>query len=270
MTLLARTLADCRAALGGAGEPATAVERDVTDELIGQLDARAGGDDLAATMLAVAGGDEDRRAALADVAGRAARRLAPDDRPPETGEAAESWRALVLVLDSIYGNGAVPLRRLDFIGERLVELLAREARMRLPQAVAGRRTVGAPGSALASVAASGSLRRALSSALDEDIVPSGSAVYLYDPPGSHVRTHVDSRGYEFVFHLILEHEVPPDTERPGGSALIVHRPGMAEPERVSLNVGEAVALRGRGSIHSWERLSRGERRTLIGIGFERA
>jgi hypothetical protein len=94
-------------------------------------------------------------------------------------------------------------------------------------------------------------------------------VYLHDPPGSHVRTHGDSRGYEFVFHLVLEHEVPPDTERLGGSALLVHRPGAVEPERVSLEPGEAVALRGRGSIHSWERLGPGERRTLIGIGFKR-
>jgi hypothetical protein len=170
----------------------------------------------------------------------------------------------------MYGSGVVSLGRLDFIGDRLVELLAREARMRLPQAVAGRRTAGAPGRALASVAASGSLRRALSSAVGHDVVPSGSAVYLHDPPGSHVRTHVDSRSYEFVFHLILEHEVPPDTERLGGSALLVHRPGTVQPERVSLNLGEAVALRGRGSIHSWERLAPGERRTLIGIGFERA
>jgi hypothetical protein len=255
MTLLAQTLAECRAA---------ADERDVIGELIEQLDAPAASDELAATMLGVAGRDEDRRAALADVLGLAARKLAPDGKPPMAGEAAEIWRALVLALDSIYGGGVVSLGRLDFISDRLLELLGLEARMRLPEPVAVRRIAGSPGTALASVAASGRLRRALSSALGQDVVPSGSAVYQHDPPGSHVRTHVDSRGYEFVFHLILEHEVPADTD---GSALIVHRPDTPQPERVLLKPGEAVALRGRGSIHSWEQLAPGERRTLIGIGF---
>ena len=54
------------------------------------------------------------------------------------------------------------------------------------------------------------------------------------------------------------------------SALVVHRVGEAEPQRVRLEAGEAVALRGRGTIHSWEPMGPDEERTLLAIGFQRA
>jgi hypothetical protein len=92
-----------------------------------------------------------------------------------------------------------------------------------------------------------------------------NAVYLYDAPGSHVRTHVDARDYEVVFHLVLDHELPGGGS--GGSALVAHLP--AGTERLQVRPGEGVALRGRGTIHSWARLRDDERRTLIAIGFER-
>jgi hypothetical protein len=55
-----------------------------------------------------------------------------------------------------------------------------------------------------------------------------------------------------------------------GSALVVHRVGETEPHRVRVRPGEALALRGRGTIHSWEPMGPAEHRTLVAIGFERA
>jgi hypothetical protein len=82
-----------------------------------------------------------------------------------------------------------------------------------------------------------------------------------------VKTHVDTHEYEVVFHLILDHVTPDGDE---GSALVVHRVGEAEPHRVRLQPGEAVALRGRGTIHSWEPMGPDEERSLLAIGFQRA
>jgi len=90
---------------------------------------------------------------------------------------------------------------------------------------------------------------------------------MYDPPGSQVRTHLDSSGYELTFHLILEHQLPADGSP--GSARVAHLPADEGPRRLWLSPGEGVALSGRGTIHSWQRLCADERRTLIGIGFTR-
>jgi hypothetical protein len=82
-----------------------------------------------------------------------------------------------------------------------------------------------------------------------------------------VTTHTDNSAFELVFHLILEHDLPADGSP--GSALVAHLPGQSQPTRIWLEPGEAVALSGRGTIHSWQRLAADERRTMIGIGFSR-
>jgi len=134
---------------------------------------------------------------------------------------------------------------------------------------AGRRVdrAGEAGRVLASLAVSRKLRDAVATAVGFPVAPTYRAVYLYDLPRSHVRTHVDTHDYEVVFHLILEHAVPQDGK---GSALVVHRPGEASARRVRLKPGEAVALRGRGMIHSWEPVGAQEHRTLLAIGFQPA
>jgi hypothetical protein len=93
------------------------------------------------------------------------------------------------------------------------------------------------------------------------------AVYLYDTPGSHVHTHVDTEDYSVVFHLVLEHAGPDGTPR---SALVVHGPGDQHGRRVPVPPGEGVALQGRGTIHSWETMGDGEERTLLAVGFRPA
>jgi hypothetical protein len=118
---------------------------------------------------------------------------------------------------------------------------------------------------LAGLAVSPKLREAVSTAFGRPVAPTYDAVYLYDPPGSHVRTHVDTREYELVLHLIVEHALPGDGSR--GSALVVHLAEEAEPRHLRVEPGEAVALRGRGTIHSWEPLRDDEHRTMTAIGF---
>jgi hypothetical protein len=47
-------------------------------------------------------------------------------------------------------------------------------------------------------------------------------------------------------------------------------PGGPAPRRVPIEIGEAVVLQGRGTVHSWEPLAGDEERTLIAVGFASA
>jgi hypothetical protein len=217
--------------------------------------------DLADRLVELAGSDADRRADFTDAIGRAAARLAPDGEAPRSGAEAEAWRALVGAAARLHGFGAAALGRLPFVSDRLLEVLAAEARAGLPRSPGARRAVVPSGRMLTNVARSRKLRDAVSAALEIAVAPTGNAVYEYDPPRSHVATHVDSRSYELVVHLVIEHGGP------GVSELVVHRPDALEPDRVALRAGEGVALRGRGTIHSWRPLGDDEDRLLAAIGF---
>ena len=265
---LAAELVDCRALLASGAREVQGGEELIDDILAGLEEAgeHTGGGEQGALSewLAAFGGPEDeRREALADVVSLIVRDLAPDDAPPSAGGAADLWRELVILSDRLYGSGVAPLGRLPFVSDRLLELLATEAES------AGRRVdrAGEAGRFLASLAVSRKLCDAIATAVGFSVAPTYRAVYLYDIPGSHVKTHVDTHDYEVVFHLILDHVHPDDVD---GSALVVHRVGEAEAYRVRLQPGEAVALRGRGTIHSWEPMGPREHRTLLAIGFQRA
>lgn len=237
------------------------------DELLARL-GEADDASLGEWLVALAGPDADRRAALADVVGLAARWLVPEDEPPAAGAAAVAWQALVAAADRLYGSGAYALGRLPFISDSLLALLVDEARRQRPESPGtSRRTTGGAGDVLAALAVSRQLRATVADALGLAVVPTYEAVYEYDLPGSYVRTHVDARGYEFVFHLLVEQTSPRDGSTE--SVLVVHRPGDAAPSRLRLRPGEAIVLRGRGTIHSWEALGDDERRTLLAIGFAR-
>ena len=56
---------------------------------------------------------------------------------------------------------------------------------------------------------------------------------------------------------------------PSSSELIAHLPSATTAARVELRVGEALVLRGRGTLHSWRALGGEERRILTAIGFKR-
>jgi hypothetical protein len=87
------------------------------------------------------------------------------------------------------------------------------------------------------------------------------------PAGIARRHHLDSREYELIFHMILEHDPPADGSP--GSALVAHLPGQGTPVHVS-SPRDGVALSGRGTLHSWQRLGAGERRTMVEIAGVRA
>lgn len=205
------------------------------------------------------------RERVGDVLGSVARRLAASGGAPTGGPAAEAWEAIAVALDRLFGSGVRQLGRLAFVTDALLELLLAEARRQLPeQAGTPRPAPGRAGRVLAALAVSGKLRTAVGEAFGFPVEPTYGAVYLRDPPGSHVRTHVDTGDYELVVHLVLEHTAPAD-----GSALIVHLPEEREPLRLPVAPGEAVALRGRGTIHSWEPLRDDEHRIMTAIGFAR-
>jgi hypothetical protein len=262
--VLAAALVECRATLSSKAQDTQDGRVELIDELLQRLEEpHAPGDSLADWLAGFAGPEEARKEMLADVVSLIARGLAPDDEPPSTAGAAELWQALVILVDHLFGSGVEPMGRLPFISDRLLELLTAEARN------AGRRVdrAGEAGRVLANLAVSRKLRDAVATAVGFPVATTYRAVYLYDIPRSHVRTHVDTHDYEVVFHLILDHAVPGNEP---GSALVVHRVGEASARRVRLQPGEAVALRGRGMIHSWEPMGPQEHRTLIAIGFQPA
>lgn len=264
--VLAGALSESREALSTGAARSNGGELELIDELLEQLDEARPAAALPAWLAAAAGPDGARREVLGDVIGSVARRLAQTGEAPTEGAAAEAWQALASTLDQLYGSGVQALGRLPFISDALLDLLVAEARQQLPEQEEARRPApGPPGRVLASLAVSPKLREAVATAFGCAVAPTYDAVYLYDPPGSHVRTHVDTRDYELVFHLILEHTLPRDGSQ--GSALVVHLPAEPEPRRVPVEPGEAVALRGRGTIHSWEPLRYDEHRTMIAIGF---
>ncbi len=240
----------------------------LVDELVARL-GEADDTSLASWLVELAGPDADRRAALADLIGHAARRLAPEDQPPGAGPAAIAWGALVSAADDLYGSGAQALGRLPFLSDSLLGLLVEESRLQRPASPGtGRRTIGPAGDVLAALAVSRQLRSTVADALECAVVPTYDAVYGYDPPQSCVRTHIDARSYEFVVHLLVE-QISPRGGIPE-SVLVVHLPGDRVPSRFRLQPGEAIVLRGRGTIHSWEALGEDECRTLLAIGFSRA
>lgn len=161
-------------------------------------------------------------------------------------------------------GSVAPLGRLPFVTDALLALLRREAREELVlEPGPSRPAPGRAGRALAALAVSPKLRAAVSRELDADVEPTYEAVYLYDPPGSRQPLHRDRDEYEIVVHLVLEHELPADGSP--GSALVVH---LEEgPRRIPIEPGEAVALRGRETLHAWEPLRDDEERILTALGF---
>lgn len=258
--VLAGALADSRDAFSSGAARSHGGEPELIDDLLEQLELGRPTEDLAAWLTASAGPNGERRDVLGDVLGSVARRL------PQTGE---PWQALVSALDRLFGSGVRALGRLSFVGDALLALLLAEARQQLPEPEGTSRPGPGPaGRALASLAVSPKLSAAMSTAFGFAVAPTYDAVYQHDPPGSHVRTHVDTRDYELVFHLILEHTLPGDGSP--GSALVAHLPAAPEPTRLPVGPGEAVALRGRGTIHTWEPLHEDEDRIMIAIGFASA
>jgi hypothetical protein len=250
--------------LYAAGTPTAAPT--MLTELVDRLRLNGDEDSLEHTLVSFAGVDDDRRADLTNIIGIAARQLAPDDVPPTRGAAAEAWRALVTAADKLHGSGAHALGRPSFVTDHVLGLLVEESRELRPRDIGGRRATAAPGDVLAALAVSRQLATAVNDALSFDVVPTYDAMYEYDPPGGRIRTHVDSRDFEIVFHLLVEQPSPSGEE--AESVLVVHRPLEREPSRLRLRAGEAVVLRGRGTIHSWEPLGADETRTLVAVGFK--
>jgi hypothetical protein len=220
---------------------------------------------LARRLETFADADERRRLALADLLGLAARALALDGRVPSDAAGAAAWRATLTTVDRLYGGGAHRLGRLRFIDdERLIALLV-EAAQSQRTANAEAQQLGDPGPALRDLAVDPQLAAAVSDAVGFSVTPSYRAVYMYFAPGARIQPHVDHADYEVIFHLTLEH-VPPE-DGSGRAALVVFR--LDEPPlRVELAPGEAIALRGRGSIHTREPINAGEHWTTLAIGFK--
>ena len=226
----------------------------------------AGNAPLVDRLLSIAT-DDARRATLIDFIGHAARSLARQDEPPTESAAAAAWDALVAAADALNGSGAHALGRLRFVSDSFFQRLVDEAHSQLSSQteLPTSRAVARAGDTLAKLATSAQLRQTVSRAVGFAVVPTYDALFEYDPPGSHVAAHVDSGEYEIVLHLLLEHIAPGGD---GASILTAHLPNTT-PARITLRAGESLALRGRGTIHSWRPLSSDERRIMIAVGFRR-
>lgn len=267
-TVLSEALVELGAQLGDDGR--ASVHGRVVAELLRRLREHHSPETPGALGASLAGStvSEAERSALADVAGTIARRLAPGDEAPTEPDAAFAWVVLLATVDRLYGSAVASLGRLPFMSDRLLDLMTNDARAALGDCSgADARVTASGGRALAALAVSRKLQDAIGNGLQAPVAPGYRALYAYDPPGSHVRTHVDSSDYELIFHMILEHELPSDGSP--GSALVAHLPDRSAPLHLSLRPGEGVALCGRGTVHSWQRLGPDERRTMVEIAWVR-
>lgn len=234
----------------------------------GRLDGaeRAALEGLLRTLAAeVLGNGADGAAPIASLVSATASALAPEGAPPTDRAGAQSWRALLTALDRLYGSGVARLGRLECIDDARLDRLAAEARDSRPGDLSAR--VADPGQALRELAVDRRVRAALAKAIGRQVVPCYIAVYQFDRSGSHVPPHVDRQPFELTFHLVVSHRRPSGGADP--SALVAYLPGRA-PERVPLAAGEAVLLRGHGTLHRWEPLEPGEERTLTAVAFRPA
>ncbi|MEO8216424.1 MAG: hypothetical protein ABI718_05015 [Acidobacteriota bacterium] len=220
-------------------------------------------DDLCAQLVAFDLAAEGHPLSTSAAINRAVRFLAPDDEPPHDGLEREAWRILLSFLELRHGSGVYPMGRLSFISDPLIRGLAEEARTDRPDA-STRRTTGKAGDLLAGLAVSRQLREAVSSAVGTPVIPTYDALYEYDPPESSARCHTDSDAFEFTTHVLVEHTAD---RAEGQSVMIVFRAGEVSPKRIALKPGDTVVIRGRGTIHRWERLGAKEHRILSAIGF---
>lgn len=167
-------------------------------------------DDALVTFI---GGDQCRRDAVVEIAGAVARHLANGDDPPFAPESLVVWHSLVRVVDALVGSGVCAIGRPSFVSDHLLDALRREAMDSTPEAeVSSGRVAWAGGATLARLAVSRQLRDELTRALGAAVAPAHDAIYEFDPPGSHVRPHVDGRHYPIVFHLVVHHD-PVDAAR---------------------------------------------------------
>ena len=203
-----------------------------------------------------------RRGLITDRLRYSGRFLAREGFPPPRGARAVAWRALIEAAAHLHESRVrrLPSRCVD---AGLLDALRREGRARQPRSRARRTQYAAPGRWLNRLAVDRQLQRAAGRAIGLRLVPTGVAVYMYDPPRSHVPPHLDSEAYEVIVHVVLEHVAARDAAR---SALVVYGPDREV--RMALGPGQGVVLAGRGAVHQWEPLGSGERRMLIGIGFQ--
>jgi len=198
-----------------------------------------------------------------DLFARTCRRLIAAIRG-RRGARALAWRALIIAAGRLHESGVRRLPTRAFLNRADFDALVREGQRRRPATRARRTQYGPPGPRLRRLAVDRRLQRAATRALGVRLDPACTAVYMYDPPRSHVPPHMDSKAFEIVVHVVLEHQRPAH----GGSALVVHRP--RRDVRMALAPGQAVVLAGRGAVHQWEPLGADEHRMLIAIGFTRA
>ena len=139
-----------------------------------------------------------------------------------------------------------PLRILD---DALLDALRDEA-------APGVTTDEAP--VLAALCASDVVADAAGRAAGRALVPALAAAYQFD---EELPIHLDREPFSFVLHVVLEHRCPD-----GAQAARLRVLGPAGEEWLSPGVGEGLVLAGRGTLHCWEPLAEGERRTMIAIG----
>ncbi len=213
--------------------------------------------------------DYDAAVELLDSLGAGTRLFVSSGATPDDPAWTAFFDGVARVADRVAGSGVFPLSRPSFLSNELLRLLRDEARTQQTEGPRStRRATGVAGDVLAHVAVSRQLREACSTAAGTALVPTLDALYEYDPPNSHVRTHLDGSGHPWTCHLLVEHRRLA-TDTPEASVLIAHLPGVGT-RRYTLREGDAVVLRGRGTLHSWAPLGPDERRTLTAVGFRDA
>jgi hypothetical protein len=96
-----------------------------------------------------------------------------------------AWRASIAAAARLHGSRVARLPT-GCVDADLLDSLRREGHERQPRSRARRTLYAAPGPRLDRLAVDRRLQRTVSRAIGLQLVPTGAAVYMYDPPRSHV------------------------------------------------------------------------------------
>lgn len=183
----------------------------------------------------------------------------------------KEWRRLIEEIAAVRSSRHALLGRPTFLTDAWLLRLAQEARdLRAgaepsPHAGKAGQRFASPGPVARRVTAHPGWRTLMRRELQGEPRPPYHAAYLYyDQPGAGIAPHVDDP--EFAINVILMVTRTPSGE--DGSAIVLHPPGRA-PLRTVLQPGEAILLEADGLVHAREPMKRGERATILSMGFSR-
>lgn len=192
--------------------------------------------------------------------------LAPDSRE-EKSEISDAAFGIALELMSEFRDaGLIKRGRPDFMTDELLNSLIQESKEKREISVRpGLHYLSPAGEIGEAFSLSDTLTNYVEEALGKKVIPNGIGSYLYyEEPGDGIPAHVDSDVFSINCIIGLTHKTIKEVDKQ--SALVVYS-NEGVPTRIVLKPGEIVLLLAGGSVHAREPVVKGEKVSIITIGF---